>query len=210
MKINMDRYAESMVGFFDCLCGRVRPQFAEVKEIKRQHHILEVMQEYGFAKYNTDKKIWIATKKLIRKIKTDDNTRDDHKGFAKLFQKGLDRISRESRSNSCHYFQLFFPVIFGTQCKNCIKWMKLDMWLDNNEKRFPSERVRIVKNALLTGVMDICVGETNATLDELARLCEFNEGNNGNDYDAIADQTLRIGRQRQHHNGNGLANKKMA
>jgi hypothetical protein len=209
MKINMDRYAASMVGFFDRLCGRVRPQFAEVKEIQRQNHILKVMQEYGFAKYNADKKTWVATRKLIRKIKTNDHPRDDHKQFAKLFQKALDRILRKNRSKSCDYFQLLFPVIFETQCKNCLKWMTLDMWLDDNRRRFPSERVRIVKNALLTGVMDICIGETNATLDELARLPECND-NKGNDYDAVADQPLRIGRHRQHHNGNGVANKSVA
>ena len=57
-----------MVSFFECLSWYVRPQFAKVKEKKRQRHILEVMQEYGFANNNSRKKTWVRTRQLVGKI----------------------------------------------------------------------------------------------------------------------------------------------
>ena len=188
MKLNMDPYTKSMVSFFECLSRHVRPQFAKVKEKKRQRHILEVMQEYGFAKYNSRKKTWVRTRQLVGKIiKINRVTRDHHTSSDRCFQKGLDKIFRDGDyldpNDNWHYFQLLLPIIFEAQYMHCIRWMKLNIQLHDEKSKFSREALLIAKGFVFAGVINVCIAETNATLDKFSSSGDYDDDDNDDDDD---------------------------
>jgi hypothetical protein len=188
MKLKMNPYTESMVSFFECLCRHVRPQFAKVKEKKRQRHILEVMQEYGFAKYDSRKKTWVGTRQLVGKIiKINRVTRDHHTSSARCFQKGIDRIFRDGDyldpNDNWHYFQLLLPIIFETQYMHCIRWLRLNIRLHDEKSKFSQEALLIARGFLFAGVMNVCIAETNATLDKFSKSGDYDDDDNDDDDD---------------------------
>jgi hypothetical protein len=187
MKIKMDGYTESMVSFFECLSRHVRPQFAKVKEKKRQRHILEVMQEYGFVKYNS-RKTWVVTRQLVGKIiKINRTTRDHHTSSARCFQKGIDRIFRDGDyldpNDNWHYFQLLLPIIFETQYMHCIRWLKLNIQLHDEKSKFSREALLVAKGLVFAGVINVCIAETNATLDKFSSSGDYDDDDNDDDDD---------------------------